>query len=134
MNSPAKDIIQILVDGGIDINILRRGYETDKPDLLVTVYDTGGEPPNPAWAIDEPTIQVRCRATTYEDAYDKLLEIRELLLGFPKTIVNGTRYVGIWASSDIIALEKDTEKRIPLVINFRMVREPSTSVYREIIT
>ena len=131
MNPPSQDVKQILINGGVSSAILFIGQEPDLPHKVMTIYDTPGDPANPRWLIDEPTFQIRSRSPLYETAYSQLLNVRELLLGLPKTTISGTKYIGIWTTSDIASLQKDEEDRIILVVNFRMVRELASGIHRE---
>ena len=127
------DIKDMLVSDGIgtfgtDIFI---GREPDEPNNCITIYDTGGGEPNAKWREDNPTIQIRVRNSSYESGYDKIIGVRDKLLGRPPETVNTTDYIGIWASSDIIPMERDNQERSIFVTNFRIIREPSVGDHRD---
>lgn len=131
MNAPIVDVKQILVDNLISSSIIFLSSEPDKPDTVITLYDTGGEPPNPKWLLDFPSIQIRSRAKSYATAYANIINARDILLGKDKLTVNSTKYIGFVASGDIMMMPRDDEDRNILVVNFNITREPETGDNRE---
>lgn len=133
MNAPSEDIKDILVTAGIGVfgTDLFIGREPTQPNDCITIYDTGGGEPNPKWLQDEVTIQIRSRAEDYQTAYTNIYNARDKLLGRPAEVVNTTNYIGFWATTDIMAIEKDKKERSILVVNFRIVREPATGDFRQ---
>lgn len=129
-NPPSVDVKKILVDGGV-LTPIYVGEEPVNPDEVVTIYDTGGDNPNPKWVIDFPDIQIRSRANDYSTSYSNLLIIRDKILGMDKSTVNTTDYVGIFATSDILSLERDSHDRYICVCNFRINREIASSENRQ---
>lgn len=55
------------------------GFEPDTPTNTVTLYPTGGEPPNALGGKEFPTVQVRVRSGTYLDGYNKAEAIYAVL-------------------------------------------------------
>lgn len=140
MKSAAMDIADVLVDAGLgtfagtDENSwgIYVSQEPIQPSMVVTCYDTGGEDANPAYLLDFPTIQTRIRGKkdSYQSTYTKAWSVREALLGIdPFTTAGGTRYDGVWMTSDIVYLGLDLDRPI-FVINWRIAREPSSGTYR----
>jgi hypothetical protein len=130
MNSSAEDMSAVLVLSssalslieGTDLFISR---EPDSPDAVVTIFDTGGGEPSSGTEKNEfPTIQVRVRGAVmdYETAYDLISSIKDVLHNLASQTVSGTKYIGVWASSDIIPLGYDASDRPILTINFRIHR------------
>ena len=135
MGSAAKDIRLMLVADGVTESIFvgQEPINTTR-DTTVTVFDTGADQDaNPKFLIDYPTIQIRVRGVSYSTVYDLAYDIREKLLGRPSETLNGFRYDGIWVNGDIISLGKDENKRIMLVCNYRIMRDPLTGVHRQAI-
>lgn len=128
MTSPAEDIASILeIDAlgirGTDIFI---GLEPeDAGTLTITIYDTGGFPPNPKWLRDEPTVQCRVRGTAgdYTSAWAKAQAIKDALLGRAPTTVGTTDYVFFIQLGDIISLGHDDNNRPMIVSNWHLARE-----------
>lgn len=131
--SIAYDVAQILDGAGLGsfasgtgwaINV---GSEPTSPDTAITVYDTGGTEPNPKFLLDYPTFRIRVRANRkdYLAGYNKIAEIKDALLGLPSQDFNGTRYVGIWATSDILHLGESEDRPI-FTITWRSIREPAS--------
>lgn len=131
MNSPAHDIVLYLhgltlgqfphTNGTWALNV---AWESDKPDNIVTVYDTSGAGPdtddlNPVWC----DLQVRVRARTNPAAYTKHIEIRDALIKATFPIVAATsRFLGISMESDVLSLGPDENSRHVLVANYRALR------------
>lgn len=137
-NSPASDIGQYILDNTLatidesntSLPLLRIGFEPDlDTHTLLTLYDIGGPPSNPAYQRDEPRIQVRTKSKDergYPQAYNLQQDIKDLILGMDRVVINGTLYVGVWQQVDISTLSPDYNSRIVLVSSYRMVREYST--------
>jgi len=130
MNSSAEDIATILETSsagtgltvGTDLFVSR---EPDTPDAVVSVFDTGGgEPSSGIERYDFPTVQVRVRGDKmdYENAYVTMESIKTALHKYANQTVNGTKYIAIWASSDIFSLGYDENDRPLLTLNFRIHR------------
>ncbi len=133
MSSPINDILKLLEENNIgtfneDIFISK---EPNEPHNTVTLYDTGGADPNPKWNIDNPTIMIRVRNSSYITGYDKCEEIKNTLLGLPKQDINGMSYIGIWMQGDINFIEYDENNRAIFTMNYRITREPTNSGNRK---
>jgi hypothetical protein len=132
-NAPSADIAEFMQTNGIGFLAATTGWsifesrEPVSPDSTITVYDSGGLASNPAWILDFPSIQIRVRGDIgrYDLAYTKCQEIKDLLLGLPKQVINTTEYIGVWALGDITSLGYDDNKRPILVQNWRIAREPA---------
>ncbi len=128
-NSPATDIATYLTSSGVGIGILGTdmfvGFEPDKPDLAITVTDTGGIAPNGRFLRDEPTVQCRVRGAPgdYQTAYDLAQQIRDALLGLSPQVLNGTNYVLFLAIGDTQSIGRDENNRPLVVNNWQLVRE-----------
>lgn len=125
--TPADDVRNYLIANGISAASIFVGHEPDEPDACVTVYDTGGEAPDPKFALDNPTVQVRTRDTSYMDAYWKARSIQDILLGCGQFSGNESNlYVGVTANTGIIVLERDSQNRTICVINFNVYLQPGS--------
>ena len=127
MNSSAEDMSSILASALslVEGSVLFISREPDSPDAVVTVFDTGGGEPSSGTENNEfPTIQVRVRGTVmdYETAYELIDSIKNTLHNLASQTINSTKYIGVWASSDIIPLGYDASDRPILVLNFRIHR------------
>lgn len=125
------DIKDILVSNSIGIlgQTLFISKEPLNPDFVITLYQTNGRDPDPKFAINYPSFQVRVRGTVdgYQAAYAKCRSIIDVLLG-SQTIVNATTgdsIVGIYQTGDVIFLKYDDANRPVLVLNFRLIVQPS---------
>lgn len=134
MTNPAsKDIKTILITAGFAADTIKRGRLPESgADQVIAIRDTGGPPSNPAFLIDNPTIQILVRGNrqAYDTAYALARSVVDALLGLPAQTVNLTRYTGIWQSTAITPLGYDDSQKPIFSINFRIVREPASGTYR----
>ena len=132
-NAPSADIAEFMQTNGVGFIAATTGWaifesrEPVSPDSTITVYDTGGLASSPRFLLDSPSVQIRVRGDIgkYGLAYAKCQEIKDLLLGLPKQVINTTEYIGVWAIGDITSLAYDDNKRPILVQNWRIIREPA---------
>lgn len=134
-NSTAADIAMHIVSQGIatlDVNddslpLITVGYEPERQNrALVSVYDTGGPASNPAYSRDYPRIQIRTKASTpsnYPSAYNPQQDIKDLILGMSRLVINGTLYVSVMQQGDISTLGADDASRPILISNYKLIRE-----------
>lgn len=103
------------------------------PETTITIYDTGGFDPNPGLRIDHPTAQIRLRGAVggLVALRNKATEIRIAMLGRPASIVNLTRYDGIYLMGDVALIGFDEENRPLMTINLRAYAEPGDIDYRQ---
>lgn len=142
-NSPAFDIAELLMTNGIantdpnnvSVPLITVGFEPRESDegwpanTLLSLYDIGGMPSNPAWERDTPRIQVRVKGDSkwgYPTAFLTQQKVKGLLLGMERIVINKTLYVGAWQQVDIASLAPDYNERPILVSSYRLVREYST--------
>lgn len=134
-NSAASDIADIIVSGGVG----SYDWEDDSLPLVVvgaepvfenraiiTLYDTGGPASNPAYQRDFPRIQVRTKASSpfnYPSAYNPQQQIKDLILGMSRQVINNTLYVSVMQAGDITSLTSDNNNRSILVSNYKLIRE-----------
>ena len=148
-NSPAWDIATKIMEAGIastdpssNLPLIRVGFEPDVNEkTLLTIYDTGGQPSNPAYQRDYPRIQVRTKSPNemgYNQAFKAQQDVKDLILGMDRfTVTNDdlseTLYVGIWMQVDISPLAPDQNKRPVLISSYRIVREYTSANRRPIV-
>jgi len=125
MSTPAYDIAQIIGDLSTMPTYGTGLYVSSEPlvpDDTITIFDTGGFPPDVASNYQRPTVQVRVRNRNYISGYAILSEIKDLLHGSNSFEEGGYIYTGIWAMGDIIPLGYDSNGRALLTLNFRIHR------------
>jgi hypothetical protein len=139
-NPPSVDIKDLLVAAEIGTFAASSGWGIfigempDKPDTAITVYDTGGMDPNPAFAQDQPAVMVKVRTAPgdYLQGWARAHAIKNALLGLPSQTINGTRYVLCNMKGDINQLGRDESRRMAFSLNFQLIREPdATGTHRE---
>lgn len=94
------------------------------PDRAVGVFDTPGFAPEANYQYERPTVQVRVRGNRgdYLGTHTLGQAIRNLLNGTANVVLNGARYIGIWASSDVFFVSYDSKHRPIVTVNFRVHR------------
>ena len=107
--------------------------QPDKPDRAITIYDSGGQDPNPQWLVDYPTVQVRVRGgeNDYLVAHQKCRDIVNALIGLPSQDINGERWVSLAQTGGIAFMGYDEKKRPMFSTNWRLIIEPPTGTHRE---
>jgi hypothetical protein len=104
------------------------GPPPQDPANCISIMVAGGLMPNPAWAIDYPSVQVRVRGevNTYEDTKVKARTIKDLLLGHdPYVHVSGDRVDIFTMIGDLVSMPPDETGRPVFVLNFRLTIEPA---------
>lgn len=135
MNSPAEDVKDMLDDTSTGAAVgtfatdLFCHRQPDAPDACLTIYDTGGYPPDPdaALGLEYPTIQVRARGPKggASAARAKLVEARAALHGSHEVTWNGARYLWIFAQGEPILAGFDEQDRPAYTQNYRLARTPA---------
>ncbi len=89
---------------------------------IVSLYDTGGEAPDSNMTYERSTFQVRVRNSDYDTGYDLAKDIMRYLNVQEDVDVDESRYIGVWATSDIFFVGRDDKRRTILTVNFRAHR------------
>jgi hypothetical protein len=136
-----RDIVDLLIAAGVGSFDssgessgdwpIRIGGEPDRPNEVITLFDTAGAAPNPKFLLDFPRFSVRVRATDYDQAYAKAEEIKGAILGLPSQDLNGIRYIGIYCVLDTFHLKADEKGRHIFVNTWRIIREPVEGEHRQ---
>ena len=133
MNPPSKDIVSILeADSDFALLVPSDGelvFYSQMPAGItpcVSIHDTGGFDEESGYDYQKPTIQVKVRAATYDQAYELAYTAKQALHNLTNKVENLTRYVAIWSMSDILSLGVDEDKKHLVSVNFRLHRTAST--------
>lgn len=129
IKSPAWDIASFLDDQGLgtigtDISV---NTESDEPDEFITCFDTGGFDPDGAVDISNPTvmIHVRGKSDDFHATYEKARLVKNTLHRQHDIEINGSRYLQILVTGDILDLGRDKHKRPKFSINLLLMRTPA---------
>jgi hypothetical protein len=128
MNAPSEDVKDMLeAESSLGLTFATDLFVSDTPDSpdeCVVVFDTGGEDPAAQHTYEKPTVQIRVRGRKgdYLNAYALAGDVKNVLHGLTDEVLNGARYIGIWAVGDVLFLGQDDNKRPLLTINFRLHR------------
>lgn len=103
------------------------GRMPDEPDVCVAIYEYGGTRPDQtmgggAPVLQNPSIQVRVRHTSYASAETTANLCFSALEGIIDETINTTRYNRVTAIQSPFPLERDPEERIIFVQNFDVKR------------
>lgn len=99
--------------------------EPSKPDNCVTIFDYAGAPADLMMinqGYERPSFQIRVRNTDYQQAWEEIERIKELLHGRANETWNGTLYSVISCSSGPALLDWDDNDNVRLIINFNVQR------------
>ena len=135
MGSVSEGLKDLLVTAGVGVFAAESGWgifigrEPGDPETTITIYDTGGFPPNPAWLLDFPTAQIRVRGARngYQAASQKIRDIKDALIGIDSLDLNGDRWVSITMPSDPLSLGFTEEDKPLFVANFNLIIEPGVT-------
>jgi hypothetical protein len=129
MNAPSQDIKDMLeADSALGLVFktnLFIGLEPAKPSNCVTIFDTYGFPPALGLTdqgYEYPAIQIRVRNKHYQDGWDLISDIKNLLHGQAQQTWNGTLYTVIYCSSGPALLDWDENGNARFIINFNLQR------------
>lgn len=134
MTDVAEGIKDVLVTAGVGVFGATTGWgifisrEPDSDqDSVITIYNTGGEEPNPKWLLDFPSVQVRVRGDKgdYQGAHTKSIDIRDALLGLPSQLLNGDQWVAVNEIGSLNQLGYDSNDRPLFTLNYGLIVEPA---------
>jgi len=129
MNAMSIDIVSLLEDesslGLVFANNLFIGKEPTSPSNCVTIFDTGGQPPQLTLDIqgyEYPSVQIRVRNTKYQTGWNLIESIKTVLHGLSQVDVGSTLYSVIYCASGPAFLDWDDNSRARCIINFNCSR------------
>lgn len=102
------------------------GEPQEGPDQCITVYDVGGQEPDPKWRLDYPNVQVRVRGAKgdYTGGWTRARQIRDAILGAPTQVIESWRWESFLIAGDVNFLMYDQSRRPIFTINVRLIGEP----------
>lgn len=117
-----KDVIENATSLTFGTNLFISTMPSE-PDNSVCLYDTGGFPQE-QYAYEKPTIQIKIRNNSYLNGYNQARDLKYLLStgDYNSSDINGTRYILIKNTSDVLYLGKDDNNRFLFTINFQIHR------------
>jgi hypothetical protein len=134
MNTPAQDTAIYLaaqsgfgaLGGSAQWSVFIGREPIDTPVDVVTVYDTGGQPPalKSGPQLRYPSIQVRVRAADYSAGWQKANDVMTSLFTPTGQIVTGGVNVAWTAQGDINYIGRNDKDRALFTINYQMIRDP----------
>lgn len=129
MNATSVDIAEMLeAQSSLGLTLgsnLFVGKEPTKPDNTVTIFDTYGMPPQLALTsqgLENPTIQIRVRNTSYTNGWAIIHSIEQALHGRGQEVWNETLYSVIYCASGPVNLDWDDNSRARFICNFNVQR------------
>ena len=133
MNSTAQDIKDVLVSDGLGTYAAITGWgiyigkDPDKPDSVITVFDTGGFEPdyvfnNAIQPLEHKTIMIHVRNQDYGAGYTKMQAVIDALDQRDRWTVGDVKYHGIFRQGDAAFVGFDDHNRGIWSVNFRVHR------------
>jgi len=132
LNAPSKDIADYLdADSDLDLAIgtnLFRSTMPPTPDLCACLYDSPGEAPDSHLDYKRPGLQIVVRGVAggYDAAHTLAQQLNDAIDGLANVTISGSRYIGIWATTDVGAVGQDDNNRPLVSVNFRIHRTASS--------
>ena len=134
--SPADELAHYLEGAGAGVLGAQSGWalavgtEPDKPDTVITLYDTVGNVPLVDIDLTDCGVMLRARSSArssahaYRDAYAAaLFAINELTK--PEIIFGDVyQYIGVYLQTDLQCIGRDDNDRFIFTANFRIQRQP----------
>lgn len=135
MTAPSTGIKDLLVAAGIGVfppTLPGAGVFTIRvaklpalPDRSIAIYDSGGLAAWPRSLLDFPDISINVRGKTYREAFDKIKEIKDALLGLPPQTINGDGWSSVIQIGEFAFVEYDEKDRPLFSATFRLTIEPA---------
>ena len=97
------------------------------PNQCISIYDGGGQAPNPKWLLDYPNITIMVRSQAYLDAYNKAKDIKSVLVGLPSQTINGDRWDQVNQIGNTPYLGRDSKDRNMFSLNLALIIEPAAT-------
>lgn len=122
------DIADMLSTGGM--GTVTKDYVPPEPDTVVTVYGTGGVGPTYTMSgthvLEQPRVQVVCRAVSLQTAHQNAKSCYELLSGVKNRTINNVQYHWIQAVQEPFLLVRDQNARFAVACNYDIKKNRST--------
>jgi hypothetical protein len=133
---PGSGIRDILIAAGVlpDGWTVQMGQLADT-DKSIGIMDSGGLSAESRLSIDYPAVQVLALGgrgpTGYPDAYTKLIQIRDALVGIPAAPAAYPELTLCRQVGHIVPLGRTDSDRPKFSLNFQLITEPAPAGYRE---
>lgn len=122
------DIADYLSTGGV-ANVFK-DIAPDSPDTVTSVYGTGGRPSTHTMVaphvLEEPRVNVVCRAKDLQTAHQNAKTVYGLLNGVRNKTLNGVLYHWVVAVEEPKSLFRDQNARFAVACNYDIKKDRST--------
>lgn len=112
------------------LGTVTRDYLPTTPDTVTVVYGTGGQAPTYTMrgthVLEQPRVQIVCRATSLEDAHENAKSVYELLGGLRNRTLNGHLYHWVEPVQEPFLLGRDQNARFTVACNYDIKKDRST--------
>lgn len=105
------------------------GREPSDVANCVTIFDTGGGPPQLTVGINQqnefyeyPSIQIRVKNTSYVTGYNLANTVIETLHGRAGDVFNGSLYTVIYCANGPALLDWNENNKVRFIMNFNLQR------------
>ena len=128
VKSPAqlvREILGAVLDELTEGTNLFTGLMPTEPDSCVATYDSGGTEQDAKLAIDQGFVQIKARGV-YAEAQKLLNKIKLVLQSPPDlTLAEGETVIGIWITSNVAFMGRDSHERSEFALNCRIEFQPT---------
>ena len=122
------DLQDVISTGGM--GTAYKDYMPPTPDSVVSIYGAGGQGPTHTMkaphVLEEPRVQVICRAESLQSAHQTARGVYGLLNGVRNRDVNGVRSHWITAEQEPFLLGRDQNARFTVACNYAVKKDRST--------
>lgn len=122
------DLADVLSTGGM--GTIYKDYMPTSPDAAISIYGAGGQGPTHTMkaphVLEEPRVQVICRAGSLQSAHQSARGVYVLLSGLRDRSVNGVMYRWITAIQEPFLIGRDQNARFTVACNYDVKKDRST--------
>lgn len=122
------DLADYVSSGGM--GTAYKDYMPTSPDSVVTLYTAGGQEPTftmkSPHILEEPRVQVICRAASLQEAHQTARGIYGLLSGLRNKTLNGVLYHWVHAVQEPFLAGRDQNARFTVACNYDVKKDRST--------
>ena len=122
------DLADLLSTGGM--GTIYKDYMPTTPDVVISIYGAGGSTPTHTMKVphvlEQPRVQVICRAVSLQSAHDTARGVYGILNGLRSRTINGVLYHWVTATQEPFLLGRDQNARFTVACNYDVKKDRST--------
>ena len=122
------DLADVLSTEGM--GTVYKDYMPTSPDTVISIYGTGGLGPTHTMqaphVLEEPRVQVLCRAESLQTAHQSARGVYGVLNGLRDRSINGVMYRWVTAIQEPFLIGRDQNARFTVACNYAVKKDRST--------